>query len=47
MQNQSTNLIIEGTSCANTRDIALALSEDLRLIGEAGYQRFTTEAVRY
>jgi hypothetical protein len=42
MQDQFAKLIIEGTDFANTKGIALALSAHPKVIGQMGYQRFTS-----
>jgi hypothetical protein len=42
MQKQLVKIIIEGTDNANTRGIALALSQSPRLIDEKGYWPYTT-----
>ena len=41
MQTQCANIIIEGTSFASTKEIALELSVNPRLVGKMGCQRYT------
>jgi hypothetical protein len=41
MPTQYANIIIEGTNWANTKDIALELSVNPRLVGKMGCQRYT------
>jgi len=41
MSNQCAKIIVEGTEHAKTKEIALSLSDNTRICGDTGYQRYT------